>query len=199
MCPRSHASARCIQYWRQGPRPARRRRGVWCRGWNVAVSRVSSRICEAGNKMRWGVRVVCRPRLQEAVPSSQPCSPPRCPAERSPSTVPSAQSPNPPPTVLPGPRGSPEPMLDPMRDPAHSHPAADPACSGRHSAPGRVEGVQRIGPTQTRLLHGAGSCRWSPGLQLRHRRPDQRRPRRSIQWSAAWWAWLCAAPPVFPG
>lgn len=57
-------------------------------GWNVAVSRVSSRICEAGNKMRWGSGVVCRPRLQEAVPSSEPRSPPRCSAEGRPTVRP---------------------------------------------------------------------------------------------------------------
>lgn len=166
-------------------------------GWNVAVSRVSSRTCEAGNKMRWGGGVVCRPRLQEAVPSSEPGNHRGALRKGDPPFV--ARSPSPPPTVPPCPRGSPEPMLGPTRDPAHSHPAAGPACSGRHSAPVGVGGMQRVGPTQTRLLHGAGSWGWSSGLQLRHRLPDRRRPRRRSQWGAAWRAWLCVAPPVLPG
>lgn len=115
--------------------------------------------------------VVRRPRLQEAVPSSQPCSPPRCPAEGRPTVRPHGH----PALLLLSLRahGDPQnPCLAPRANP-HTH-IPQPALPALDTTPHGEgwEGCSGEGLRRTRL-HSAGSWGWSSGLRLRHRQPDR--------------------------
>lgn len=175
------------------------RRGVWCRGWNVAVSRVSSHICEAGNKLRWGVgggcvdrdcRRLCprrspaahRGALQRGDPPfvrtvTQPA--PSCPAV--PTGIPRTHAwPHARPRTLTS-RSRPCLFWTPLRTGRGGRGAGGRAYA-EHTPPWRWE-------LKVELWPAAASQTTGPGARLR----------RSTQWSAAWRAWSCAAPPAFPG
>lgn len=148
----------------------------------MAVSRVSSRICEAGNKMCCGGEG-CRLRLQEAVPSSQTCSPRRCPGEVRPTIRPPCLPFRP--TRPAASTGTPNTRAWPHARPRTLTSRSRPCLLWPPLRTGRGGRGARGGPGAEPASVALGTGGGALALQLRHRQPDSRRPRRGIQWGPA--------------